>query len=95
MIGITVIILLILGIVIFLLLPFSPAKASFERITEIKTKGADHTAEIFTEGDIEGLPRPVQQYFRHCGFLGTPKMAYMKRKGPMSCSSRWQSTHIC
>lgn len=78
MIGITVIILLILGIVIFLLLPFSPAKASFERITEIKTKGADHTAEIFTEGDIEGLPRPVQQYFRHCRFLGTPKMAYMK-----------------
>lgn len=69
---------LILGIVIFLFIPFSPVKADFERIAEGKIKDAEAVPELFTEADIAGLPTPVQQYFRYCGYLGTPKMAYMK-----------------
>jgi hypothetical protein len=27
---------------------------------------------IFSEEDITGLPEPVQNYFRHCGYIGRP-----------------------
>ena len=37
-----------------------------------KTKG------VFTEDDIKRLPIPVQRYFRFCGYIGSPKMSYMK-----------------
>ena len=69
--------LLILGTAIFFCSPFSPARARFERITAGKTNGAN-VVEFFTGTDIEGLPMPLQKYFKYCGYLGTPKMTYMK-----------------
>ncbi|MDX9871066.1 MAG: hypothetical protein RBT41_01450 [Clostridia bacterium] len=70
--------ILILGIAIFLSLPFSPAKAGFQSITREKIKEAVQTTDVFKEADIAGLPFPLQRYFRYCGYLGTAKMAYMR-----------------
>lgn len=32
----------------------------------------------FSDEDIRKLPEPIQKYFVYCGWLGTPKMDYMK-----------------
>lgn len=71
--------LVIIGIIIFLCIPFSPTRNDFNSIVERKIKEANGLSEeVFTETDIQMLPLPVQRYFRHCGYLGTPKMNYMK-----------------
>ncbi|NLT58975.1 MAG: hypothetical protein GXX99_08445 [Clostridiales bacterium] len=70
--------LLAAGGVVVLRLPFSPTRTAFEKVVEEKIAATGEIGEVFTEQDIAGLPLPVQNYFRHCGYLGTPKMAYMR-----------------
>jgi len=71
--------LLIIGIIIFLCIPSSPTRNDFNSIVERKIKEANGLSEeVFTETDIQILPLPVQHYFRYCGYLGTPKMNYMR-----------------
>ena len=73
------ILLLIVGIIIFLSIPFSPTITEFNSIADRKTKEANSLSpEVFTEKDIHMLPLPVQRYFHYCGYLGTPKMNYMR-----------------
>ncbi len=66
------------GIVIFMLVPYSPATARFRHITAEKISAAEITPDLFSEQDIANLPVPVRNYFRYCGYLGAPKMTYMK-----------------
>lgn len=68
---------LIFGIIIFFNIPYSPAKAEFKKITYEKSKEASGTSDLFTESDIVLLPIPLQKYFRYCGYIGKPKMAFM------------------
>lgn len=63
---------------LFFLLPYSPTSAAYRRITNEKIGAEPAGSEVFTEADIDGLPSPVQNYFRFCGYLDTPKMPYMK-----------------
>lgn len=77
-IAITAFLLLVLGLAVFFRIPFSPTKAAFEKAVEDKINASAGTTEKFTEADIEKLPAPVQNYFRCCGYLGTPKMEYMQ-----------------
>ncbi|EHQ90733.1 DUF6544 family protein [Desulfosporosinus youngiae] len=77
-IGILTVFSLLVGVAVFWRLPFSPVKADFERRVAEKIKSEAGASGVFTEADIEGLPTPVQRYFRCCGYLGTPKMTYMK-----------------
>lgn len=72
------IVLVVIGIVLFFLSPYSPTSAKFQRLTAEKIAEEATVSEVFTEADIEGLPLPVQRYFRYCGYLGTPKMSYMR-----------------
>lgn len=72
------VLILILGAVAFLKMPYSPTKAKFISLTEAKIKGASTTNEVFAEADIAGLPAPVQRYFKYCGYIRTPKMSYMR-----------------
>jgi hypothetical protein len=73
------ILLLIVGIIIFLSIPFSPTITEFNSILDRKIKEANGLSpEVFTEKDIHMLPLPVQRYFHYCGYLGTPKMNYMR-----------------
>lgn len=65
------------AVVVFLNAEFSPAKSEFKNIVDEK-EGTAPASGVFTEEDIIALPLPVQRYFRYCGYLGTPKMQYMK-----------------
>lgn len=71
-------IILIVGMMIFLKIPYSKTKSEFN---EIVTEIIDNTNTIhdtFTLDDTKDLPVPVQKYFEYCGYIGTPKMSYMK-----------------
>lgn len=76
------VLIVIIGVVlIFFRLPYSKTKKEFKNLKNDITKTAkttSHENEHFTEEDIANLPIPVQRYFRHCGYIGTPKMSYMK-----------------
>jgi len=79
MLLITGVILLITGVItVFFNIPYSKTKTEFLGLVDgFLTKTPDESS-VFTEGDIARLPLPVQKYFRYCGYLGTPKMNYMK-----------------
>ncbi|MDF2803211.1 MAG: hypothetical protein K0S61_3114, partial [Anaerocolumna sp.] len=63
---------------IFFMIPYS--KASNEFYTAVNSKIADtaKSSDVFTDEDLKKLPLPMQKYFKYCGYLGTPKMSYMK-----------------
>lgn len=69
----------ILGIIIvFLNISYSKTRTEFKATTgTLLSKMADES-DVFTEEDIANLPVPVQKYFRYCGYIGKPKMSYMK-----------------
>lgn len=69
---------LILLIAIYFIQPFSMLKSDFnkeshELISQVKSNG-----EVFTAKDIEHLPTPLKNYIVSCGFIGKPKMTYIK-----------------
>jgi len=72
------ILIVLAGIItIYFNIPCSKTEAEFIEMTKILTARSDHTEGVFREEDIAGLPTPVQTYFRHCGYIGTPKMSYI------------------
>lgn len=75
---ITIAVLLIVFIVIFFQIPYSKTKSVFHRLMKIKTSEITSEHGSITEEDIKHLPAPVQRYFRYCGYIGLPKMTYMK-----------------
>ncbi len=71
-------IFVILAVIVFFLVPFSPTSKQFGQVTLGKAATCAPASGAFTEADIAPLPLPLQRYFRYCGYLGTPKMSYMK-----------------
>ncbi|HML48048.1 MAG TPA: hypothetical protein PKE04_15005, partial [Clostridia bacterium] len=69
---------LLVSALIFLALPYSPTAARFQSATEGRIQARPGDPEPFSQEDIRDLPDPVQKYFQYCGYLGTPKMSYMK-----------------
>jgi len=75
-------ILLVLAgaIMVWFHIPYSPVKSDFRK--EISTLTADnHLSEaggIFQKEDFAHCPMPIQKYIEHCGYIGTPKMSYLK-----------------
>lgn len=73
------VLLLIMGtITVFFGMPYSQTKAEFSELIGSLITKTSYENDVFTEGDIIDLPLPVQKYFRYCGYIGTPKMSYMK-----------------
>jgi hypothetical protein len=72
------IIFAILCIVLFFYIPYSPISTTYHRIVREKISVEPSVSGVFTEEDIEKLPLALQKYFHYCGYLGTPKMSYMK-----------------
>ncbi|MBA9085792.1 hypothetical protein FHR92_002259 [Fontibacillus solani] len=77
------VIIVIVGlIVIFFNIPYSKTTREFNISINIEKQAIamnnENEQQYFTEADIADLPAPVQKYFRYCGFIGTPKMSYMK-----------------
>lgn len=75
------ILLVIVGIlIIWFHIPYSPIKNEFQK--DISVLMADNqlsdTQDIFTARDFSNLPIPIQKYIENCGYIGTPKISYMK-----------------
>jgi hypothetical protein len=69
---------LILLIIVYFGISFSPLKSDFEKEVLAQISDAKASTELFIAEEIENLPVPVKKYFETCGYIGTPKMAYMK-----------------
>lgn len=68
----------VVAIIIWFYIPYSPVKCSFEKSVNKKIKKSKKQSGFFTKEEISYLPRPVQKYFGYAGFLGKRKMSYMK-----------------
>jgi L-rhamnose mutarotase len=76
---ITGILLAVIGITtVFFTIPYSKTKTEFMVMAGELISKTGHASGVFTEEDIADLPLPVQKYFRACGYLGAPKMSYMR-----------------
>ncbi len=78
MIILGIIVGLILLITIYFIQPYSALKSDFTQNVNAAATKMPIEASQFTAEDIAGLPEPVQKYFTDCGYIGTPKMSYMK-----------------
>lgn len=61
-------------------IPYSPVKSDFQK--DVSTLFANnHLSEaggIFQKEDFAHCPTAIQKYIEHCGYIGTPKMSYLK-----------------
>ncbi len=67
-----------LVIIVFFKMPGSKTRTEFNMMINNLTIRTDHAEDLFKEEDITGLPAPVQKYFWYCGYIGKPKIPYMK-----------------
>jgi len=75
---ISILLILIAAVVIFFDIPYSKTRSEFSTVINTTISNEPKNTEVFTKEDIKNLPSPVQKYFEYCGYLGTPKMSYMK-----------------
>ncbi len=72
--------LIVGGILIWFRIPYSPVKSEFQKdISNLKNEiplcKAD---EVFKSEEFSHLPFVIQRYIENCGYIGTPKMSYLK-----------------
>lgn len=75
-------ILLVLSgsLIVWFNIPYSPVKKQFQNdiATLLSEKHLSFENGVFTEEEFSSLPTAVQRYIQNCGYIGTPKMSYMK-----------------
>lgn len=90
------ILLVMIGtVMVWFCIPYSPTKATYQKDVNklINNNKLETNHELFTEEDFSNLPMTIQRYIQDCGYIGKPKMSYMKiefkavdfvqgRKGP-------------
>ncbi|MGN0735622.1 MAG: DUF6544 family protein, partial [Anaerovoracaceae bacterium] len=71
---------LIGALMIWLNIPYSPVKKQFQNdISALMTENQlSVDNEDFTDRDFSCLPVAIQKYIANCGYIGTPKMSYLK-----------------
>lgn len=77
-----VLLVLIGTILIWFHIPYSPIKRDFQNdIDALMSENQLQTSnKVFTEEDFNNLPAAIQKYLQNCGYIGTPKMSYLKMK---------------
>ena len=80
LIVICALLVVIAAILVWFNISYSPVKNQFQNDinTLISTNQLEETGDAFTENDFLHLPVIVQKYIESCGYIGTPKMSYMK-----------------
>ncbi len=79
-IAIVVVLLLVGALLLWFSIPYSPLKRAFRKDVEALKSEIQRPrgTEVFTVEDFNNLPIPVRNYLERCGYLGTPKMSYLK-----------------
>ena len=67
-------------ILIWFYVPYSPVKRDFQNdIDALMSENQLRTNnEVFTKEDFISLPVAIQKYIQNCGYIGTPKMSYLR-----------------
>lgn len=67
-------------ILIWFYVPYSPVKRDFQNdIDALMSENQLRTNnEVFTKEDFSSLPVAIQKYIQNCGYIGTPKMSYLR-----------------
>lgn len=73
-----VIVVFLLLSVLYFIQPYSPLKSDFNQAAKQLISQTNKETELFSLQDIADLPAPVQKYFITCGYIGAPKMSWMK-----------------
>lgn len=73
-----ILISMLLLTILYFYIPFSPLKSDFNKEVSLLQSNSTELTQFFTAEDIKALPVPVKKYFEKCGYIGTPKMKYMK-----------------
>lgn len=68
---------LIAGILIWLIIPYSPAQAEFAQLISYQMTKTTNQGGVITHEDIAQLPLPVQKHFQYCKYIGKSKMSNM------------------
>lgn len=79
-IALGVLLIIVGALVIWFNISYSPIKKQFQNdiaalLSENKLSIDD---EVFTDKDFSHLPIAIQKYIENCGYIGTPKMSYLK-----------------
>lgn len=75
------ILLTLMGVLMFwFYIPYSPVKKQFQNdIIALTTNNQLSVGnKVFTDNDFLHLPLAIQRYIKNCGYIGTPKMSYLK-----------------
>ena len=75
------IMLMLIGIIlVWFHIPYSPLKRNFQKDidTLISENQLKTNNEVFSEDEFSNLPVIIQKYIQGCGYIGTPKMSYLK-----------------
>lgn len=75
------VLLILIGVLmIWFKIPYSPVKKQFHN--DVNTLLSENQLlidnELFTDNDFAHLPTVIQRYVENCGYIGTPKMSYLK-----------------
>ena len=75
------VLLVLVGILtIWFNISYSPVKKQFQNDVAalLNENQLSVDNEVFTEKDFSHLPIAIQKYIENCGYIGTPKMSYLK-----------------
>lgn len=82
MIVVGALLIVIVGILIWFNIPYSPLRTKFKNdISTIIERNRLYTEkELFSEEEFENFPEAIQKFILNSGYIGTPKMNYMIMK---------------
>ena len=81
MLAVICVVFLFVGLIlVWFHIPYSPVKSDFQKdvgtlISENQVR-TDH--DVFAKKDFSNLPVAIQRYIQECGYIGSPKMSYLK-----------------
>jgi len=80
LVAIGVLLALVGAVLVWFYIPYSPIKSEFRNDVDTLIAGnrLRTSGEVFTEEDLDTLPMPIQKYLQGCGYIGTPKMSWLR-----------------
>lgn len=80
LIAIGIIFVLVGVLMVWFNISYSPVKKQFQNDVDslVENNKLLDENEVFTKEDFADFPLSIQKYIEHCGYIGTPKMSYLK-----------------
>mgnify|MGYP004545411043 FL=1 len=80
LIAVGIIFVLVGALMVWFNISYSPVKKQFQNDVDslVENNKLLDENEVFTKEDFADFPLSIQKYIEHCGYIGTPKMSYLK-----------------